>query len=187
MNEVIETIFRRRSIRRYLPQAVENEKLVALLQAAMSAPTACNSQPWEFIVVNEAAMMERLRGVLYSGKYNAPAAIVVCGNTEIANNTCARQYWVQDCSAALENLLIAAVSLGLGTVWIGVYPLPSVIGPVQEVLSIPAEVTPLGIVYVGYPAEEKAARTQYDEQRVYWQQYEPRKRRARLKNAKYIE
>ena len=86
-----------------------------------------------------------------------------------------------------ENVLIAAPGLGLGTVWIGVYPLPSVIKPVREVLCLPEEVTPLGLLYVGYPAEEKPPRTQYDERRVfYWQQYEPRKRRAKTKDAKHL-
>jgi nitroreductase len=151
----------------------------------MAAPTAANSQPWEFIVVTEPERMERLHQRLYAGHYNSPAAIVVCGNPEIANNSAGRQYWVQDCSAAVENMLIAAVGLGLGTVWIGVYPLPSVMKPVREILSIPETVFPLAVVYVGYPFEEKPARTQYNEHRVYWQQYEARKRQAKVKNAKY--
>jgi len=185
VSDVLETIFRRRSIRRYQERPVERDLLVKLLQAAMAAPTACNSQPWEFVVVTEPGIMLELRSRLYAGKYNAPAAIVVCGNEKIANSSAGKMYWVQDCSAAMENIHIAAVGLGLGTVWIGVYPLPSVIKPVQEVLGIPETVIPLGIAYVGYPAEEKPARTQYDEHRVYWQVYELRKRKAKNKNAKY--
>ena len=186
MTDILETIFSRRSIRRYQDRPVEDELLIKLLQAAMAAPTACNSQPWEFIVVTDPEIMLRLRSKLYAGKYNAPAAIVVCGNAQITNNSAGKFYWVQDCSAAIENILIAAVGLGLGTVWIGVYPLPTVIKPVQEILSIPETVTPLGIAYVGYPAEEKPPRTQYNEHRVYWQTYEIRKRKAKIKNAKYL-
>ena len=183
---VLDTILARRSIRHYVEREVESEKLVLLLQAAMAAPTACNSQPWEFVIVTDREILAELQSRLYSGHYNAPAAIVVCGHEAIAHNSTARFYWVQDCAAAAENILIAATGLGLGTVWIGVYPLPSVIKPVSEVLNLPEPVVPLCVVYVGYPAEDKPPRTQYDEHRVHWQQYEPRKKRAKIKNARYL-
>jgi len=175
----------RRSIRDYLPQPVETEKITRLLEVAMSAPTAANSQPWEFVVVTEADLMQKLREKLVFARYNAPAAIVVCGNLKMAYNSAAKHYWVQDCSAAIENMLVAAPALGLGSVWIGVYPLPAVVRVVSEILNLPEEVIPLGMVYVGYPNERKPPRTQYEERRVHWQQYQPRKQRAKLKNAKY--
>jgi nitroreductase len=174
----------RRSIRTYLDKAVPQELLRALLAAAMAAPTAANSQPWEFVVVTIPETLALLRERMMFARYHAPAAIVVCGNPDIANNTAARQYWVQDCSAATENILIAAAALGLGAVWIGVHPLPSVVAPVREILGLPDNVTPLSLVYVGYPAEERPPSERYDERRIYWEQYEPRKRRARIKNAK---
>jgi nitroreductase len=186
MNDILQTIFQRRSIRHYTAQPVEPEKLTLLLQAAMAAPTACNSQPWEFVVVTDPAIMAQLQSSLQMGRYNAPAAIAVCGHVGVAHNAAARHYWVQDCSAATENILLAAVGLGLGAVWIGVYPLLSVIQPVAKILNLPDEVTPLSLVYVGYPAEEKRPRTQYDAYRVHWQQYEPRKKRAKVKNAKQL-
>lgn len=186
MNEIINTILQRRSIRQYEAKPVEQEKITLLLQAAMAAPNACNSQPWEFVVITDEGILSELRSGLQFAHYNAPLAIVICGNIKIANNSAARHYWVQDCSAATENLLIATTSLGLGTVWIGVYPLPSVIEKVSKIANLPENVTPLCVVYVGYPAEEKPARTQYDEHRVHWQQYEPRKRRAKVKNAKFL-
>jgi nitroreductase len=186
MNEVIQTIFRRRSVRKYTDQPVDHETLTLLLQAAMAAPTATNSQPWEFIVITETATLERIRGKLLFARYNAPAAIVVCGNPSIANSSSGQRYWDQDCSAATENILIAATSLGLGSVWIGIHPLPGTIKIIQGLLEIPENVTPLAMVYIGYPAEQKAARTQYDERRIYWQKYEPRKRRSKIKNAKYL-
>jgi nitroreductase len=152
----------------------------------MSAPTACNSQPWEFIVVTEPDVLSLLREKFLFARYNAPAAIVVCGNIDIANNSAGRDHWIQDCSAATENILIAAAGMGLGAVWIGVYPYPSKIKPVKDALGIPENVTPLSMIYVGHPAKTKEPRTQYDEHRVYWQCYEPRKRRPKSKNAKYL-
>jgi nitroreductase len=187
MTGAIDFILRRRSIRRYTTQPVEREKLLQLLQAAMAAPNACNSQPWEFVVVTEPEILSQLQSGLRSGGYRAPAAIVVCGNLSIANNSACRFYWVQDCSAATENILIAAVALELGAVWIGVYPLPGVIQTVSRILNLPEEVQPLCVVYLGYPAEQKRPRSQYNDKRVHWQQYQPRKRQAKIKNAKYLD
>ncbi|HSL44787.1 MAG TPA: nitroreductase family protein [Anaerolineales bacterium] len=186
MPEIIDTILSRRSIRHFTPEPVDHETLVLLLKAAMSAPTACNSQPWEFIVATEQEVLDRIRDKFLFARYNAPAAIVVCGNVRIANNSAARDHWVMDCSAATENILIAAAGMGFGAVWIGVYPYPSRIKILAELLGIPENVTPLSMVYVGHPAEQKEPRTHYDEHRVYWQCYEPRKRRSKIKNAKYL-
>jgi nitroreductase len=184
MPEILDIIFKRRSIRAYTEQAVEQELLVQLLQAAMAAPSACSSRPWEFVVVTDPEIMAEMRQGMRFGPYDAPAAICVCANLKIANNSAAKHYWVQDCTAAVENILIAAAGLGLGTVWLGVYPLEPVMRAVRQLFSIPGEVIPLAVIYVGYPAEEKPPRTSYDEHRVYWQQYEPRKRKAKIKNAK---
>ena len=183
--DILNVIFSRRSIRNYQGRRLERETLEQLLRAAMAAPTAANAQPWEFVVVDEPEYLDPLKSVLPFGKYNPPAAIVVCGNPDIANNSAGKLYWVQDCSAAIENMLIAAAGMGLGTVWIGVYPLESRVESVRKVLNIPENVTPLGVVYVGYPAEQKEARTQYNPHRVYWQVYEKRKPRAKVKNAKH--
>jgi len=184
MTEVIDFIFQRRSIRNYSDQTVEPEKIELLLKAAMAAPSAANSQPWEFVVVTENEIMDRLRERLLFGRYNAPVAIAVCGSPKVASNPAGKKFWIQDCSAAIENILIAAVGLGLGTVWIGVYPIEPTERSVRQVLNIPEDVTPLGIIYVGYPAETKEARTRFNERLVHWQQYEPRMQRAKQKNAK---
>jgi nitroreductase len=186
MPEIIDIILSRRSIRQFTAEPVDHDVLILLLKAAMAAPTACNSQPWEFIVVTEQARLDLIRSKFLFARYNAPASIVVCGNPGIANNTAAREHWVQDCSAATENLLIAATGMGLGAVWIGVYPYPSKIRPLAEALGIPENVTPLSMVLVGHPAEFKEPHTQYDEHHVYWQCYEERKRRPKIKNAKYL-
>jgi nitroreductase len=185
MTEILDYTFKRRSIRSYTERAVEQEKLVDLLKAGMAAPSACSSRPWEFVVVTDPEIMAVVREKLRFGQYNAPAAICVCANLKIANNSAAKHYWVQDCSAAVENILIAASGMGLGTVWLGVYPLEPFMRTVRSLFGIPDEVIPLCVIYVGYPAEEKPSRTNYDAHRVYWQQYEPRKRKAKIKNAKY--
>ena len=186
MSETIETILNRRSIRRFTTEPVDHETLILILKAAMAAPTACNSQPWEFILVTEPEALAHIREKLPFARYNAPAAIVVCGNADIANNSAGRDHWVQDCSAATENILLAAAGLGLGAVWIGIYPYPSKIKPIAELLGIPENVTPLSMVYIGQPDEKKPPSDRYNEHRVYWQCYEPRKRKAKIKNAKYF-
>jgi nitroreductase len=170
-NPTLETIFHRRSIRKYTEQAVEAEKLELLLQAGMAAPSAMNCRPWEFVVVTDPGKLAEFRKRLLFGDRNAPAAIVVCGNPGLSPNPAAKLFWVQDCSAATENILIAAVGLGLGTVWIGIHPVSEFVRTVRKIVSIPKSVTPLCIVYVGYPETEKPARTQYDEQRVHRQKY----------------
>jgi nitroreductase len=185
LDDILSVIFSRRSIRRYQDRPVERELLLKLLQAGMAAPSAANSRPWEFVVVDEPACLDALKGVLVFGKYNAPAAIVVCGNPGIANNSAGERFWVQDCTAALENMLIAAAGMGLGSVWIGVYPMPAVIAAVKKVLNIPEAVIPLGVVYFGYPDEQKAPGTKFDERRVHWQAYEEKKPRLKTKNARH--
>ena len=171
MENVLDLIFKRRSVRIFSKKTVEKETLTNLLQAAMAAPSASNSRPWEFIAISDPDTLEELRKSLKYGKYNAPAAIVVCANLDLAQNESALRFWVQDCSAATENILIAAAGMDLGTVWIGSYPKEDVMQIEREILGIPDNVTPLSLVYVGYPAEEPQPRTQYDAQRVHWDQY----------------
>ncbi len=189
MADIMEIIFKRRSVRSFTERPLEPECIRLLLEAAMAAPNACNSQPWEFVVVTEPEMLDKLRHTFRFAHYNAPCAILVCGNPQIANNSAAKHYWVQDCAAAMENLLIAAAGLDLGAVWIGIHPLPSVIKPARELFNLPAHVEPLGLAMIGYPAEGAVprSRTQYDEHRVHWQIYEPKKPHAKIKNAKHLE
>lgn len=171
MNEAVDLIFRRRSIRKYTAQPVEPEKLDLLLQAAMAAPSAMNCKPWEFVVVTDPDKLAQFRKRLPFGDRNAPAAIVVCGNPGLSTNPTARLFWVQDCSAATENILIAAAGLGLGTVWVGVHPVGPFIRTVRQIVSLPPTVRPLCIVYVGYAESQKPPRTQYDAGRVHRQKY----------------
>ncbi len=174
MNPTLDTIFHRRSIRLYNDQPVEPEKLDLLLRAAMSAPSAMNCKPWEFVIVTDCDKLAQFRKRLIFGNRNAPAAIVICGNPSLSVNPAARLFWVQDCSLAGENILIAATGLGLGTVWVGVHPVTEFVRIVRDIIGLPKHITPLGLIYIGYPAEEKPARTQFDEKRIHWETYQKR-------------
>jgi len=168
---MIDTIFARRSIRNYQERPVEKEKVETLLKAAMAAPSANNIKPWEFVVVTEFHRLENIRSAMLFGKFNAPLAIIVCGNTSFFKHPMASKFWVQDCSAATQNILLAAVELGLGTVWCGVHPIYNFSKRISGILKLPEYVKPLNVIYVGYGAEEKPARTQYNPKHVHWENY----------------
>ena len=169
-NELIQTIFARRSIRKYTSEAVPAGLVKELLAAAMSAPSASNLQPWHFVVVNERQQLDALTTVLPYGQMlkQATLAIVVCGD-------CQRQgtegFWVQDCSAATQNILLAAHARGLGAVWLGVYPRAERVQDVSRLLGLPAHVIPLCVISIGYPAEHKGPANRYDEARVHYNQW----------------
>jgi nitroreductase len=171
MDPRLDIIYKRRSIRVFERREVEKEKLLELLQAGMAAPSASNGQPWEFVVVTDPEILAKLQGKLEHGKYNAPAAIAVLANLGIAKKESSFRFWVQDCSAAVENILVAAAGLGLGSVWIGAYPKEDVTHALHEILGVPEDIHILNLIYVGYSAEEKPPRTQFEEARVHWQQY----------------
>ena len=183
--EAIETIFKRRSVRNYLDKEVDKDIIITLLKAATAAPTAINCQPWEFIVVDDSEKLSQLKKEMMFARYNAPVAIIVCGNMDLARKGIEQEFWILECSASIENILIAATSLNLGSVWIGIYPIENRIKLLKKVFNIPEYVIPLSIVYIGYPAEEKEPRARYDEKRVYWQEYDP-KRKHRTKNKPVI-
>ncbi|MGC8838259.1 MAG: nitroreductase family protein [Anaerolineae bacterium] len=161
---MLETIFARRSIRKYTGEPVTEEQVRKLLEAAMAAPSANNSQPWHFVVVQDREQLRRLAEAHPYGRMQAEAAlsIAVCADPALSP-----RYWVQDCSAATENLLLAATALGLGGVWLGVYPNQDRVARVKEVLGIPEGIEVLCLVAIGHPAEKKPPRTQYNPQRVH--------------------
>jgi len=161
-------ILARRSIRRYTDQAVSKAQADILLRAAMAAPSASNNRPWHFVVVTDRKVLDELaeRHPYAKMLRQAPMCIAVCGKPAASP-----AYWVQDCSAATENLLLAATGLGLGTVWLGVHPRQEREEAVRSLLKLPDEITPLCLIAVGYPAEHPPARTQYDEERVHWEHW----------------
>ncbi|MFC1543221.1 nitroreductase family protein [Candidatus Neomarinimicrobiota bacterium] len=164
----LEWILARRSIRKFHSNPVEADKIDLMLKAAMAAPSANNAKPWHFIVVQDRQILNRLAAVHPYAKmcYEATLAFVVCADPTISVN-----YWLQDCSAATQNILLAGTALGLGTVWLGVHPRAKRKDPIKELLSIPDDMEVLSVVAVGYPAEKKQPRSQFDAARVHHEEW----------------
>ncbi len=165
--ETIDCIFKRRSIRKFKQELVSDEILNILLECAMAAPSAVNKKPWEFYVVKNSEVLEKIKKSSLYSNFNAPLAIVVAGNTSRSMSKRDNDFWIQDCSAAIENILLAATSIGLGSLWCGIYPVEKAVERVQSALNIPDYIIPLGLVYIGYPDQELEARTQFDENNVH--------------------
>ena len=165
--ELKDVLLRRRSVRKFTADAISEAHVDALMHAAMSGPSACNRQPWEFYVVTDPEKLALLRGASHFTKINAPLAIVVCGNLGRALPMQLADYWIQDCSAATENILLRATDLGLGAVWCGILPQKRAEKKVSEALELPAKHVPLNIIWLGHPAEEPEARDQYDAKRIH--------------------
>ena len=162
----LDFIFCRRSIRRFTEEKVSDYHIKLLLEAAMAAPTAMNTQPWHFVVIDDTAKLADLRKILPFGKMEVPLASSICGNLGSVKKLVSEHFWVQDCSAATENLLLAANALGLGAVWCGVHPINRLESSMKAILNLPETVIPLNVVYIGHPAEEKPARTQYERSKI---------------------
>jgi nitroreductase len=155
------------SIRKYTAQPVPDEVIQELLTAGMSAPSGGDSRPWHFVVVTAREQLDAL-AVLKPVLGRAPMAIVVCGDTELCKH---KEAWAINCSLASQNILLAAHARGLGAVWLGCYPVPDRVARVADILSLPEHVTPLNMIAIGYPAEEKAAIDRYDASRVHYNKW----------------
>ncbi|MGI6251261.1 MAG: nitroreductase family protein [Anaerolineaceae bacterium] len=164
-------ITRRRSVRRFTEQGIADEQIELLLKAAMAAPSAMNIQPWEFVVVRDQEGLERLRTATTFSRIKAPCAIVVCGQLNTLKRPVAERFWVQDCSAATENLLLMAANIGLGAVWCGVHPIRLHQNAVKKVLALPGGITPLNVIYIGVPAELPPPATKYKAEKVHREKY----------------
>ncbi|MBN2573766.1 MAG: nitroreductase family protein [Deltaproteobacteria bacterium] len=156
-------LFGRRSIRQYQTAPVSDEIVADLLAAAMAAPSACKKDPWRFVVVRDRDRLAAIAAVLPNGKMLTSAAvgIAVCGDLGAAHGG-ELGYLLQDCSAAIENLLLAAHALGLGACWLGVYPRRTRIEALTKILRLPDNVLPVSCVAVGWPAEKQPARTRFE-------------------------
>lgn len=167
----LENIMTRTSVRQYQPdRAIGSDTVEMILKAAMSAPTAVNKQPWEFVVVNDRAVIDSLCAALPYAKMlaQAPLAIIPCGNMERALEGEGRQLWIQDLSAATENLLLAVHAYGLGAVWTSVYPDSTRIADVSRVMNLPSSIIPLAVVPIGYPAGENTPKDKWDPTKVHY-------------------
>ena len=172
MNAKLAPIFTRRSVRRYSGEAVTDAEIRDLLEAAMAAPSACAKDPWHFIVVRGRAALDKMADVLPNGPMlrQADAAIVVCGDLARAHRSL-ESYLIQDCSAAVENILLAATSLGLGACWLGVHPREQRIKSLTEILSLPASVIPVACISIGRPGEKKEPRTRFNADYVHFDRW----------------
>jgi nitroreductase len=164
------SILERRSIRKYTDAPVSDDDIEDLLKAAMAAPSAGNEQPWEFIITRNRKDMIAINEIHpYSNCLrNAPVAIIVCGDI---NREQFKGYWPQDCSAATENILIAAQDKGLGSVWLGVYPLEDRVRGIREIFGLPENIVPFAVTPIGHPAESKDPPNRYDDSRIHWDKW----------------
>jgi nitroreductase len=167
----MDEIFKRRSIRKYTNAPVPEEKLKEIIRAGMSAPSAGNEQPWRFIVINERSVLDSIPKVHpYSHMLaSCSVAILVCGDLTLEKH---KGFWVQDCAAATENMLIEAVAQGLGSVWLGVYPREDRVSGIRKLLNLPEHVIPLSLLPLGFPAEEKPPKGNFDASRIKYNRWE---------------
>lgn len=167
----MEEIFRRRSVRHFTDMPVSEEDTLLLLKAAMQAPSAGNEQPWEFITIRDRGMMLKIVETqpYANALRESTLAIIVCGDTK--KQKYPYDFWVQDCTAALQNILLEAVHLNLGAVWLGVYPIEERIANLSGKLGLPVNILPLGIVAVGHPVETPHPVDRFDAQRVHTEKW----------------
>lgn len=167
MNE----IFSRRSIRKYKNKKVSDEQIEQLLKAAMHAPSAGNEQPWHFIVIKERDTLNEIT------KYHpytqmlkeAPLAIIPCGDTR--NLRYDGMFWIQDISAAIQNILLQAESMGLGTCWCGVYPREELVSSISKITNLPDYIKPVAVIAVGYPSEKREVNERFKSDRIHYEKW----------------
>ncbi len=164
----IETIAARRSIRKFTDEPVSEEQVKTLLSAGMNAPTARNLQPWHFMIIKDRETINCMIEICPNGSLlkGAPMAIFVLGDVDISDAYCA-----VDCSAAVENILLAAQAEELGACWIGVYPRPERIKGLKELFSLPANIQPHSLIAIGHPAESKEPNNKYLEERIHMEKW----------------
>lgn len=158
-------IYKRRSIRKYTSDVVPDDDIRSFIKAGMNAPSAGNEQPWHFIIINEREVLDELATAHPYAKmlYQAPAAILMCGEPALERY---KGFWVQDCSAATENILLEIADQGYGGFWIGVYPNENYIRDISRILGIPKGIIPFALIGLGHPAEEKPLKDIFREDRV---------------------
>ena len=168
---VFQNILHRKSVRAYTDRAVSREQLDTLLRAAMAAPTGRDMRPWKFVVIDDKEALAKLAGQLPYAKMlpEAAAAIVVCGDLSVTDdNGKPSTNWTFDCSAATENLLLAAEAMGLGAVWTGVYPYEERQTAVSQALQLPEHIIPLNLIPIGYPKGDPQPKDKYDADNVHF-------------------
>ena len=165
--DTLTAIHTRRSIREYQDKDISEQLVLELLKAAMASPSARNQQPWEFVVITDLDLRKEIPAVCPFAQMivDAPLAILVCGNLKIET---AQGYWVIDCAAATQNLLLAAHALGLGAVWTGVYPREERMDGLTALLDLPEYILPHSLVVLGFPAQEPAQQERFKPERIHF-------------------
>lgn len=165
--ETIDAIFQRRSIRKYRREQIDKKIIDLILRAGMYAPSARNTQPWHFIVTDQRPQLDQLADIHPYGKMlkTATAAILVCGDTDIEKSLI---YLVQDCSAATQNMLLAAHNVGLGSVWLGIQPRKKRIDAMRNFFNLPESIVPISLIALGIPDEKKRFPERFDSGRIHY-------------------
>ncbi|SFG33279.1 nitroreductase family protein [Prevotella sp. KH2C16] len=171
---VYNNILTRTSVRKYQDKKIDDATIEKLLRAGMAAPTAGNRQPWHFVVCTDKEVLADLAAANPNAGMvaRAPLAIAVCGDKDKTFDGEGAEMWVQDCSAATENILLAAHGLGLGAVWTGVYPVKDRVSKISKALELPETIVPLGVIAIGHPAEMPAVKQKFSEDNVSYDFYE---------------
>lgn len=162
----IESILKRRSIRRYTKEPVSEEEVEAVLRAGMCAPSAGNERPWHFVVIKDRKELEEISRFLPYAQMvkEAQVAILICADEHLEKYS---GFWPQDCSAATENMLLACTSLGLGSVWLGIYPIEDRVATMRKFLEMPSHVVPFAMIPIGRPAESRPINDRFQADRVH--------------------
>lgn len=167
INPTIDCIMSRKSVRKFDSRTVSAETIETILKAGMAAPSAMNKQPWKFVVVQDKQMLKTIADSMPNIRTaTAPMAIIVCGDMSKTLDGVAREFWVQDCSAATQNILLAAHSMGLGAVWNGLYPDLPRCKFISNLLQIDNRYIPLCVVPIGYPAENPEVKNKWKPENV---------------------
>ena len=172
--ETLKSIFGRRSVRKYTGEGIDRDKLLTLAKAAIAAPSSQDTRHFRITIVDDYSVIEKLlEGLPYSKMLEtAKHAIIVASDLSVAYGGFEIDYWLQDCAAAAENVLISAKDLGLGTCWTGVHPREDRVVHVQKTLGLPENVRPLCVIAVGIPAGENNPRDKFDPSFVSWNKWE---------------
>lgn len=165
--DMLTALHTRRSIRKYTDEPVSREDIRVLLDAAMIAPSAGNSRPWQFVVIDDPQLLKKVPEINpYAAMApKAPCAILVCGDTAVEKY---KGFWVQDCSAAVQNLLLAATGIGLGTVWTGIHPLEDRVKGFRQLLKLPDHIVPLALVVLGHHEGDGDSKSRYEAEKVHY-------------------
>ncbi|HAB51058.1 MAG: NADH dehydrogenase [Ignavibacteria bacterium RIFOXYB2_FULL_35_12] len=168
--DLFTAILNRRSIRKYSDKAMPDGALDKLLKSAMYAPSAMNNQAWQFVVINQRKKLDEILKVISHAEMlkSAQAAVLICGDLDLEKNI---DYVQQNCSAATQNLMLCAHGLGLGSCWIGVYPVKEIISGLQDLFKLPEHIVPISLVSLGYPAENPIAEDRFKTEKVHFNQW----------------